>query len=57
MLNDKRTILITGASGYVGEMLCDQFAKRDDVGAIIAIDKELQSDFSKTNSQTSLYRT
>lgn len=48
MLNSKRTILITGASGYVGEMLCDQFAKRDDVEMIIAIDKESQSEFSKT---------
>lgn len=42
-----RTILIIG-SGYVGEMLCDQFAKRDDVSRIIALDKEPQSDFSKT---------
>jgi nucleoside-diphosphate-sugar epimerase len=47
MLNNKRTILITGASGYVGEMLCDQFAKRDDVEVIIALDKEPQSTFSK----------
>ncbi len=47
MLDTKRTILITGATGYVGEMLCDQFSKRDDVATIIAIDKEPQSEFSK----------
>ncbi len=31
----------------MGEMLCDQFSKRDDVETIITIDKEPQSDFSK----------
>lgn len=47
MNTQERTIFIVG-SGYVGEMLCDQFAKRDDVRKIIVLDKEPQSDFSKT---------
>jgi len=42
-----KTIFITGGAGYVGEMLCDQLAKRDDVKQIIALDKEPQSEFSK----------
>ncbi|MFM2381716.1 MAG: hypothetical protein RLZZ76_483 [Candidatus Parcubacteria bacterium] len=45
-----RTIFIVGA-GYVGEMLCDQFSKRDDVRLIVALDKEPQSDFSKSISK------
>lgn len=45
-MNDK-TIFITGGAGYVGEMLCEQFGKRDDVSRIITLDKEPQSDYSK----------
>ncbi len=44
----QHTIFITGGAGYVGEMLCDQLAKRDDVKAIVTLDKEPQSDFSKS---------
>jgi nucleoside-diphosphate-sugar epimerase len=44
---EKKTIFITGGAGYVGEMLCDQFSKRDDVAVIITLDKEPQSEYSK----------
>lgn len=43
----QKTIFIVGGAGYVGEMLCEQIGKRDDVRQIIALDKEPQSDYSK----------
>lgn len=43
---EQKTIFLVGV-GYVGEMLCDQFSKRDDVRQIIALDKEPQSDWCK----------
>ena len=42
-----KTIFVTGAAGYVGEMLCEQLAKRDDVRLIVGLDKEPQSEFSR----------
>ena len=50
-MNSDRTIFIVGASGYVGEMLCDQFSKRDDVRQIVGLDKEPQTEFGKNISK------
>ena len=47
-MHGKNTIFITGGAGYVGEMLCHQFSKRDDVARIVTLDKEPQSEFSKS---------
>lgn len=41
-------VLIVGGAGYVGEMICHQLSLRDDIERIIALDKEPQSDFSKS---------
>lgn len=44
---ESKTILVIGV-GYVGEMLCDQLSKRADVGKIVALDKEPQSEWCKS---------
>jgi nucleoside-diphosphate-sugar epimerase len=43
-----KKIFVVGGAGYVGEMLCHQLSLREDVDTIIALDKEPQSDFSRS---------
>ncbi|MBI1205437.1 MAG: NAD-dependent epimerase/dehydratase family protein [Rhodopseudomonas sp.] len=45
------TIFITGAAGYVGAMLCDRLSQRDDVGAIVALDKSAMPDLLRGNGK------
>lgn len=44
---EQKTIFIVGGAGYIGEMLCEQFADRDDVKEVVALDKEPQSEYSQ----------
>ena len=43
-----RTIVVTGAAGYVGEMLCHQLSLRSDVSLVLAVDKEPVTDLLQT---------
>lgn len=45
--NIGHTLFITGGSGYVGYMLVDVFARRDDVKKIITLDKEDEPELFK----------
>lgn len=47
----KHTLFITGAAGYVGGMLAHQFSKRDDVVRIIALDREPIPEMLKDNKK------
>lgn len=43
----KQRLFITGGSGYIGAMLADQLSKREDVEAVLLIDKEPETDLTK----------
>lgn len=46
-------LFITGGSGYVGAMLADQFAGREDVSSILLLDKEPFSDLLENHPHKS----
>jgi nucleoside-diphosphate-sugar epimerase len=49
--NTSEILFITGAAGYVGAMLCDQFHDRPNVAKIIALDKNPMPDLLKGKSK------
>lgn len=46
----KQRLFITGGSGYVGAMLADQLSTREDVEAILLIDKEPETNLTKESN-------
>lgn len=51
MNSSPRVIMITGAAGYVGAMLCDQFSKSPDLVSIVAVDKRSMPEILKNNKK------
>lgn len=53
---EKHSLLITGAAGYVGAMLCDLFSKREDVERIVALDVEEKPELLMDNGKITWIR-